>query len=438
MRVERRFICSNVANNNNKYWYIIREGSTLTTQWGRVGDIGDSKCYGDFGSEAAAESEMSKMVRKKTGVRKGKASYREVDYIPEGETVILNQGKQNVAAVAKQIETACPITAKLVDYLVKVNVHDIVSQTQITYNVESGLFKTPLGIVGQPTVLEARQRLTRIGDAITLREKDGQGLPLDEYTRLVEDYIMLIPQNVGRRKLNLKQLFPDIAAVERQSSILDSLEASIKAATHKTTVVDDGGEQEKIFDCRLALLDDRKEVGRITKFYESTINSRHECRHLRPTNIYVVCMAAMEKRFKEVGKTVGNIQRYWHGTRASNLLSILKGGLIIPPTSGGTYTYNGRMFGNGVYFSDQSTKSLNYAYGYWGGGQRDNNCFMFLADVAMGQTFTPKGHNDRSRLPMKGFDSTAALANVSGVLNNEYVVYDVGQINLVYLVEFGT
>ena len=41
----------------------------------------------------------------------------------------------------------------------------------------------------------------------------------------------------------------------------------------------------------------------------------------------------------------------------------------VPPANASHCT--GRMFGNGVYFSDQSTKALNYAYGYWGGGDRD-------------------------------------------------------------------
>ncbi|WP_430326539.1 hypothetical protein, partial [Salmonella enterica] len=61
------------------------------------------------------------------------------------------------------------------------------------------------------------------------------------------------------------------------------------------------------------------------------------------------------------GKKVGNIKELWHGTRVGNVLSIMKGGFVIPPSNASHVT--GRMFGNGVYFSDQSTKSLNYAYG---------------------------------------------------------------------------
>lgn len=92
------------------------------------------------------------------------------------------------------------------------------------------------------------------------------------------------------------------------------------------------------------------------------------------------------------------------------------------------------MFGNGVYFSDQSTKSLNYASGYWDGKAKDNNCFMFLSDVAMGKEFTPSSSSHN--LPKPGYDSTYAVGGKSGVMNNEMIVYSLNQINLTYLVEF--
>lgn len=127
-----------------------------------------------------------------------------------------------------------------------------------------------------------------------------------------------------------------------------------------------------------------------------------------------------------------NIWDLWHGTRSSNVLSILKGGLIIPPQSSPHVC--GRMFGNGIYASDQSTKALNYAYGYWGGGSKDNNCFMFLLKMAMGKYFVPTG--PFSGNARAGYDSTFAKGNQSGVANNEMIVYRCGQVKLDYLVEF--
>jgi poly [ADP-ribose] polymerase len=123
----------------------------------------------------------------------------------------------------------------------------------------------------------------------------------------------------------------------------------------------------------------------------------------------------------------------WHGTRIFNVLSILKSGLLLPKTLS-TMQIAGAMFGNGLYFSDQSSKSLNYSRGYWDGGPRDRNCFMLLVDVALGSSYIPKGSYET--LPKAGHDSTFAKPGVSGILNNEYIVYRPSQANIKYLVEF--
>jgi poly [ADP-ribose] polymerase len=59
---------------------------------------------------------------------------------------------------------------------------------------------------------------------------------------------------------------------------------------------------------------------------------------------------------------------------------------------------------------------------------------MFLADVALGNAYVPKSYAEP--LPKPGYDSTFAQANVSGVRNNEMIVYQTSQVNLRYLVEF--
>jgi poly [ADP-ribose] polymerase len=93
------------------------------------------------------------------------------------------------------------------------------------------------------------------------------------------------------------------------------------------------------------------------------------------------------------------------------------------------------MFGNGIYFSDQSTKSLNYAYGYWDGGSKDNRCYMFLADVAMGMPWHPTRTGSNVK-PPEGYDSVFARGGKDIVMNNEMIVYRTSQANLKYLVEF--
>jgi poly [ADP-ribose] polymerase len=91
------------------------------------------------------------------------------------------------------------------------------------------------------------------------------------------------------------------------------------------------------------------------------------------------------------------------------------------------------MFGPGVYFSDQSTKSIRYATGAWGGSGAKDRKFMFLADVAMGKMYIPSGAT-HAKCP-SGYDSTFAKGGQSSVANNEMIVYHLGQVKPVIIME---
>jgi poly [ADP-ribose] polymerase len=275
-----------------------------------------------------------------------------------------------------------------------------------------------------------------MSDVVDEYEKNRNGELSDySYGQLCNDYLMMIPQNVGR-KWTPQTLYTSLDDIKKQNDILDSLDASLDTVENDRSKLvqeaQDSGEIPKVFSVKLDVIDDSDTFKKLNRLYEGTRKSMHSCSHLKIKKIYTVQIDSMHEAFEKKGKPMGNVWELWHGTRVSNLLSILKIGLIVPPSNAGHCT--GRMFGNGVYFSDQSTKALNYAYGYWGGG-RDNNCFMFLADVAMGKYYTPSGPS--SRLPMKGYDSTYAIGNKSGVMNNEMIVPHTHQCDLKYLVQFG-
>ena len=119
-------------------------------------------------------------------------------------------------------------------------------------------------------------------------------------------------------------------------------------------------------------------------------------------------------------------------TKASNLLSILQQGLIIPPADASQCT--GRMFGNGIYGSQQSTKALNYATNYWNPSGEDERVFMLLCDFAMGKEYHPQGSN--RRFPVSGYDSTYVAGGAANIINQESIVYSHSQVDIKYLCEF--
>ena len=434
-----RYIKSDVGNNNNKFWYITEfDDQTVLCEWGRVGQTGQKKTF-PFDHQTLAAKYYDKKCKAKEKPKKKKEkgketaeiAYRKLAIVDAGSspgTVSKSLAKAELKTVAaKEITAGCKHTQALVDKLIKANVHNILSNTTMTYDVDKGLFSTPCGIVSQDNLDEAQKLLVTLGDGVTKEAFDNR-----KFQIALGDYLMLIPQKVGR-KLDPRVLLPDLEAIHRQNDLLDSLQASLHSVlTDPKADKKKEAKRAAVFDVKLESLNDKGERRRIEKKYASTLQRRHACAHLDVDQVYVIGIGGMAKKFEKDGAKVGNIMELWHGTKVNNLLSILAKGFVIPPSNAAHCT--GRMFGNGVYFSDQSTKSLNYSYGYWG-GQRDDNCYMFLCDVAMGNPYVPGGRG-RTHLPAKGHDSTFAQAGGSGVMNNEMIVYRTGQCNLKYLVEF--
>jgi poly [ADP-ribose] polymerase len=443
--IHRRFVCVESefgTQGHNKYWNItVFDNGDVLTEWGRVGDeTGKSfrSSTKSFGSTDRAELEADKMIKKKERGKKAKGSDKRDSVYTEVEVAgIVQGGSNNVASnnvsierkAAEQIAKGDSHIEDLVVRFARENVHNITNSTTLKYDEATGLFSTPLGVIGSTSINSARDVLANIRTIVDTGDLEHQDAP-----KLIDQYMRLVPQDVGRNRPTLELICPTIADVDKQVSILDSLQASLdminkpKDKPEEEKKVD----EPKIWDITLKLCTDTKEINRIKKFYSKTQNRVHACHHLKVKNVYHVCHHGMDASFKSTGEALGNVWELWHGTRIGNILSILSKGMIIPPSNQSHCT--GRMFGDGLYFSDQSTKSLNYAYGYWGGGSSSNNCFMFLVDVAMGKHYTPSSYG--YNFPKKGYDSTFAKGGKSGVQNNEMIVYKTYQASPRFLIEF--
>jgi len=425
IRVEKRIMTDCVEENHNKFWTgeLYNDGMVIT-RWGRVGDSGQSKEF-----PGAGVSFLEKKLREKEG--KG---YRVIESIGTPSSTVVKSSTNNSPDLKniahKQIKSNNPLVSKLIDKLVKENAHSIMSSTggKIVYNDTTGLFTTATGdVVGQKTIDSASDILEEIGDMVAAKK---YGVELGRKTN---DYLMLIPSDYGHRKLDIREWWSDLAKVQAQKQILDSLQASLVSATSNSVSSPKSFvSEQQVFDCQLHLIEDGKEIDRIRKFYKKTWQSIHQSANLDVKMVYSVDINTVNAAFEKDGKKMPNVWELWHGTKCSNLLSILRGGLIIPPASSPHVC--GRMFHNGLYFSDQSTKSLNYATNYWNGGTKDNNPFMFTCSVAMGNYYVPSG--PCSRNPPTGHDSYFAKAHKSGVMNNEMIVFRTSQARLDRLVEF--
>ncbi len=406
-----------VDQNSNKVW----QGTVLTdgvfiAQWGRIGTKLQSKTY-QFSSLALAQNKFERTKRRK--LRKG---YTAAPILTKNSPTKVNLKPQDLDTIAaKQIEYGKDPRAKqLIRYLVEVNIHDITSQTNISYNSKTGNFTTPLGLITPEAITQARDYLLQIA---TSPKKNNPSI-----RSLINNYLRLIPQ-----KLNHKidyQIFSSQSEIQRQYEILNSLSAAID--------MNSSNEEQNIFECSIkrvpgSTLAGRKIFREIRQIYDSTINRNHLSAKYKLRRLYQVNIPSMTKAFTQKAAAIGNIKTHWHGTKASNLLSILKGGLIIPPASAVQCT--GRMFGNGIYGSEQSTKALNYATNYWdNSADNTQRVFMLLCDFAMGKEYHPTSRS--SSFPMKGYDSTYVKPGTMNVINQESIVYSTDQVKIKYLCEF--
>lgn len=415
--------------NSNKVWIgIAYTDGYFESRYGRVRDganLASSKKY--LVTESKALAELDRLVMEKT--RKG---YRPSQILgDEIKTTVSNvrPGDLGKLAVEQILGTGtCQTTADLIKYLAQVNIHNITHSTSIKYDASTATFRTPLGVLTPDAVRDARDILNRI------EAENNAGHPLAKRIRenLVVDYYRLVPADFGMRVPHPSELLETDEKIVKQYSILDALEAAVVQVKPQT-------EGEKLFKCKLTLVGAETPEGRakfreIRDLYNASLNRNHRTANLRLKRIYEVEIADMRENFGKMAQKLGNVRtNLWHGTKASNLLSILRSGLKIQKSGA---HLSGTMFGAGIYTSLQSTKALNYATEMWNSsGARDQRKFMFLTEVAFGKMHTPKTRT--GGFPKAGTNSTWVEAGTCGVMNHEAIVYNEQQINLRYLCEFG-
>ncbi len=433
---ERMLIKVSAEANNNKFYHVVlsSDGTTVTKRWGRVGSDGTTAV------ERTGAIGFDRIIREKT--RRG---YKPTNIVSANVSVN-TQSTNQLAEVAKTVLTTAehkgnPVLEALIERLVAINRHEILETSGGLIKVNhDGVITTPLGLISLKSINEAKNILKKI--------KASPDASDPQTIRFLEEYLSLVPQKLGRQ--GWKDTFVEQESLDKQFEFLEQLKNSLtwhEDSVHATQKADLGGEDiaekyKALFKYHISPLDPKDpRFKEIEKMFSATKNSIHSASRLRLKRVFVLTDEEGEKEYQKVLKAIGNEKRLWHGSQTFNVLSILRKGLFVPPNTG-TYKIQGRMFGPGVYFSDQSTKSLNYASGYWG-GNRDTNCFMFLADVAMGMEYRPQGkfnlneaHTGKHPKYGKKYSSISIKGGTCGVMNNEMIAFESSQIQLRYLCEF--
>ncbi|AQK91522.1 poly(ADP-ribose) polymerase1 [Zea mays] len=198
---------------------------------------------------------------------------------------------------------------------------------------------------------------------------------------------------------------------------------------------------------------DSDEYSMIKSYLRNTHGKTHSGYTVDIVQIFKVSRHGETERFQKFAST-RNRMLLWHGSRLSNWAGILSQGLRIAPPEA---PVTGYMFGKGVYFADMFSKSANYCYA----SEACRSGVLLLCEVALGDmnellnadydaNNLPKG-----KLSTKGVGQTAPNMVESkvaddgvvvplgepkqepskrgGLLYNEYIVYNVDQIRMRYV-----
>uniref|UniRef100_G1M7I7 Poly [ADP-ribose] polymerase n=1 Tax=Ailuropoda melanoleuca TaxID=9646 RepID=G1M7I7_AILME len=198
---------------------------------------------------------------------------------------------------------------------------------------------------------------------------------------------------------------------------------------------------------------DSEEAETIRKYVKNTHATTHNAYDLEVVDIFKIEREGESQRYKPF-RQLHNRRLLWHGSRTTNFAGILSQGLRIAPPEA---PVTGYMFGKGIYFADMVSKSANYCHT----SQADPIGLILLGEVALGNMYELKHASHISKLPkgkhsVKGLGKTtpdpSASITMDGVevplgtgissgvndtclLYNEYIVYDIAQVNLRYLLK---
>ncbi len=210
----------------------------------------------------------------------------------------------------------------------------------------------------------------------------------------------------------------------------------------------------------------------VNKWMPSATNNRHgHVGKIRIKNIWGIRQIDLLPRFKKTVERIGqekintketplfqphrsdiskeeyesfkkaHVNILFHGTRSINTGSIIKTGFRLPKQLSGV-SINGALFGEGIYSADDVKKSVQYTSlphgGYYTSGSgvvKGREAFMFIIDAAIGNPYVAKYTHGNNGLS-KGYHSIFGKAGVSGVVNNEWILPTIEQVNIRYLVEF--
>ncbi|XP_023662803.1 poly [ADP-ribose] polymerase 1 [Paramormyrops kingsleyae] len=416
--------------------------------WGRVGTtIGGNKLEKFYDKNSAMDN-FQNLYEEKTGNAWTSTSFTkypnkfyplEIDYGQDEEAV-----KMLTASAGTKSNLEKPVQD-----LIRM-IFDVESMKKAMVEFEIDLQKMPLGKLSKRQIQQAYALLSEVQQAVSAGVTESQVLDLSNR------FYTLIPHDFGMKKPPLLNNLDYIQAkVQMLDNLLD-IEVAYSllrggAEDNKKDPIDINYEKLRT---RIEVVDkSSSEAQIILDYVKNTHAATHNTYTLEVEEIFRVVRDGEYQRYRPF-QDLPNRQLLWHGSRTTNYAGILSQGLRIAPPEA---PVTGYMFGKGVYFADMVSKSANYCHT----SQSNPVGLILLAEVALGNMHELKKASHITKLPkgkhsVKGLGRTAPDPSASvfldgvqvplgkgvntniddtSLLYNEYIVYDVAQVYLKYLLK---
>ncbi|XP_065561172.1 poly [ADP-ribose] polymerase 1-like isoform X2 [Artemia franciscana] len=438
------------SDKGGKYW--------VFRSWGRIGTtIGGNKVE-EMDSVFDAKQHFERLYAEKSG-NEWSDRHNFVKLPDKMYPLELDYGADVTDSIEKMsVEASKSSLPKPVKELICL-LFDIDNMKKQMAEFELDLTKMPLGKLSRKQIEQAYSVLKEVEELLKNKEGDaessnkGNAKFIDASNR----FFTLIPHDFG---LNQPPLLDNHEIVKSKLEMLDSLmEIEVAYKLLKS------GEEDKTKDpidrhyeqlnSKIEVLEkDTEEFKIIEKYVRNTHAETHSQYSLEIEDVFKVQRNGEDKRYKPFSK-LGNKKLLWHGSRLTNMAGIMSQGLKIAPPEA---PVTGYMFGKGIYFADMVSKSANYCYT----SPANSLGFLLLCEVALGKMYERTDATYIEKLP-KGYQSVKGLGQTepdpaesikmkkdvevplgkavkSGVkksqlLYNEFIVYDVAQVNIQYLLK---
>lgn len=281
---------------------------------------------------------------------------------------------------------------------------------------------TPLGNLGINGINKGREILNYLARAVRTTN-----MPMIE--RLSIEYYKIIPRKMpSDLRKDTSWVLNSHARISKEMDILDLYEDALRMLP--VMGISDLDAKYMALNCDIIPVTDPETMAYISHKVTSTVAPNHNYK-LRVLNAFQVNQKNAPP-FNPRG--IHNCRHFFHGSRSANIVGILSSYLKLPSDLGSDIIRTGAMFGPGIYFASESSKSFNYSMGTWAGRpNKYKSAFLFICEVAMGEVYKTTSPQYFTKPPV-GYHSVMGCKGPH-LLNHEFIVYDPQQVRIKYVVE---